>query len=367
MRPPHLRWIAAALAVCALALVVAACGGGSSSSSGGGETSAGGGESTSSSGGSGEMHEVSFQLDWTPNTNHTGLYVADQKGYYEEAGIKLKILPYSNAGADTIIGAGKANCGITFQENVPLAVAAGTKEKAVMTVVQHQVNALITKKDSEFTSPKTLSGGTYGGFGLPYEVPMVDQMIEFDGGKGEVKGVTLNTGAYEAVYNGQVDTSLAFRTWELIEAKERGIELNEFPVDEYGVPDFYNVMIACNDDWLEQNPEVAKAFIEATAKGYEFAVEDPKAAAKILIDANPGVFPRESLVYASAEMLAKEFYDDEEGNFGCQTKAKWEEGTNWLFEKGIITGTDGKPVSSAPELDTLYSTEFGPAACEGSA
>ncbi len=357
LRPPQLRRIAAALLLAALALLVAACGGSSSSSSGGGESSSGGGET----------HEVSFQLDWTPNTNHTGLYVAEKKGYYEEAGIKLKILPYSEAGADTIIGAGKANCGITFQENVPLAVAAGTNEISVMTVVQHQVNALITKKDSKFKSPKDLSGGTYGGFGLPYEVPMVDQMIEYDGGKGEVKGVTLNTGAYEAVYNGSVDTSLAFRTWELIEAKERGIELNEFPVSDYGVPDFYNVVIACNDDWLKANSEVAKAFIQATAKGYEFAVEDPKEAGQILIEANPSVFPDEHLVYSSAEMLAKEFYDDEEGNFGCQTKARWEEGTNWLFEKGIITGSDGKPVSSAPELDTLYTTEYGPEACEGTA
>jgi ABC-type nitrate/sulfonate/bicarbonate transport system substrate-binding protein len=356
LRPPQLRRIAAALLLAALALLVAACGGGSSSSSGGEGSSSGGGET----------QEVSFQLDWTPNTNHTGLYVAQEKGYYEKAGIKLKILPYSNAAADTIVGAGKANCGITFQENVPLAVAAGTKEIAVMTVVQHQVNALIAKKDSKFKSPKDLSGGTYGGFGLPYEVPMVDQMIEHDGGSGEVKNVILNTGAYEAVYQGQVDTSLAFRTWELIEAAERGIELNEWPVQEYGVPDFYNVMIACNDDWLEQNPELAKAFIQATAEGYEFAVEDPKEAAKILIDANPGVFPDEHLVYASAEMLAKEFYDDEEGNFGCQTEAKWKEGTDWLFEKGIITGTDGKPVSEAPALDTLYTTEYGPKACEGS-
>lgn len=356
LRPPQLRRIAAALMLAALALLVAACGGGSSSSSSGEESSSGGGETK----------EVSFQLDWTPNTNHTGLYVAQEKGFYEKAGIKLKILPYSNAAADTIVGAGKANCGITFQENVPLAVAAGTNEMAVMTIVQHQVNELITKKDSKFQSPKDLSGATYGGFGLPYEVPMVDQMIENDGGSGEVKNVILNTGAYEAVYQGQVDTSLAFKTWELIEAKERGIELNEFPVTEYGVPDFYNVMIACNDDWLEENPETAKAFLQATAEGYEFAVEDPKEAAKILIDANPGVFPDESLVYASAEMLANEYYEDEEGKFGCQTEERWEEGTDWLFEKGIITGSDGKPASEAPALDTLYSTEYGPEACEGS-
>ncbi|MBS1878855.1 MAG: ABC transporter substrate-binding protein [Actinobacteria bacterium] len=309
---------------------------------------------------------MSLQLDWTPNTNHTGFYVAKNKGYYEKAGVNLQILPYSEGSADTLVGAGKADCGISFQENIPLAVAAGSAEKSVMVIVQHQVNSLIVKKDSPYKSPKDLSGKQYGGFGIPYEVPMVNEMIKHDGGTGEVQDVILNTGAYEAVYHGQVDTSLAFRTWELIEAKERGIELREFPVTDYGVPDTYNVLLACNDGWLEQNPELAKKFIQATAEGYEFAIKDPKEAAKILIEENPGGFPNENLVYASAEMLAKEFYADEEGHFGCQTKERWTKFPQWEFEQGIIVGSDGKPVSSPLKPEEMYTSEFGPSWCEES-
>jgi ABC-type nitrate/sulfonate/bicarbonate transport system substrate-binding protein len=355
MRSPKLRWIAAVCAALALAAFLAACGGSSSDSS---STSAeeGGGESK-------ETQDVSLQLDWTPNTNHTGFYVAQEKGFYEEAGVNLKILPYSEAAADTIVGAGKANCGITSQDNLPVAVAAGTDEVSVMPILQHQVNALIVKKDSKFKSPKDLSGATYGGFGLPFEVPVVDEMIKFDGGSGEVKNVILNTGAYEAVYQGQVDTSLGFRTWELIEAKDRGIELREFPVQDYGVPDTYNVVLACNGDWLKENPELAKAFVQATAKGFEFAVEDPKEAAKILIEANPGAFPTEELVYQSAEMLANEFYDDEEGNFGCQTKERWTEYPKWLYEQGILVDSSGDPMTSPPDYESLYTNEFAPEAC----
>jgi ABC-type nitrate/sulfonate/bicarbonate transport system substrate-binding protein len=355
MRSPKLRWIAAACAALALAAFLAACGGSSSDSS---STTAeeGGGESK-------ETQDVTLQLDWTPNTNHTGFYVAQEKGFYEEAGVNLKILPYSEAAADTIVGAGKANCGITSQDNLPVAVAAGTDEVSVMPILQHQVNALIVKKDSKFKSPKDLSGATYGGFGLPFEVPVVDEMIKFDGGSGEVKNVILNTGAYEAVYNGQVDTSLGFRTWELIEAKDRGIELREFPVQDYGVPDTYNVLLACNGDWLKENPELAKAFVQATAKGFEFAVEDPKEAAKILIEANPGAFPTEELVYQSAEMLANEFYDDEEGNFGCQTKERWTEYPKWLYEQGILVDSSGNAMTSPPDYESLYTNEFSPEAC----
>ncbi len=353
MRSPIRSRIAVACAALALPLFLAACGGGDSDST----------SSSADATSSGEPQEVSLQLDWTPNTNHTGFYVADDKGYYADNGIELKILPYSEAAADTIVGAGKANCGITSQDNLPVAVTAGTDEVSVMPILQHQVNALIVKKDSDFKSPKDLTGATYGGFGLPFEEPVVNQMIEFDGGKGEIKNVILNAAAYEAVYNGDVDTSLAFKTWELIEAEERGIELREFPVQDYGVPDTYNVLLACNGDWLEENPDLAKGFIEATVKGFEDAISDPKGSAKILIDDNPGAFPTEELVYTSADMLAKDYYADEEGNFGCQTSERWTEYPEWLYEQGLLVDSQGKALSSPPDYEALYTDEFAPEAC----
>jgi ABC-type nitrate/sulfonate/bicarbonate transport system substrate-binding protein len=356
-------------AVCAAALALplflAACGDSDDSgSTGSSSASTGSAAASTTAAAPKEAQEVSLQLDWTPNTNHTGFYVADQKGYYKDAGVKLKILPYSDAGADTIVGAGKANCGITSQDNLPVASTAGTNEVSVMPILQHQANVLIVKDDSKFKSPKDLSGAKYGGFGLPFEQPLVDAMIKNDGGTGDVKNVILNTGAYEAVYNGQVDTSLAFKTWELIEAADRGIELREFPVQDYGVPDTYNVVLACNGDWLKSNPELAKAFVQATAKGFDFAVEDPKEAGKILIDANPGAFPSEKLVYQSADLLAKSYYDDEEGNFGCQTKERWTEYPKWLYEQGILVDPSGNPLSSPPDYETLYTNEYAPEGCE---
>ncbi|OJU83165.1 MAG: hypothetical protein BGO11_05225 [Solirubrobacterales bacterium 70-9] len=369
MRSSKLRWIAAACVVAALSLILAACGGGGSDSSSSQSntteeaSTTEEGSTTASEESGGGTQTVSFQLDWTPNTNHTGLYVAQEKGLYEKAGINLEILPYSEGSADTLIGAGKADCGISFQENIPIAVAAGSSEKAVLPILQHEANALIVKEDSEFKSPKDLSGKKYGGFGIPYEVPMVNQMIEYDGGSGEVQNVILNTGAYEAVYHGQVDTSLAFRTWELIEAAERGIKLREFPVQDYGVPDTYNVLIACNNGWLEQNHELAKKFIQATAEGYEDASQDPKEAAEILIKANPGAFPNENLVFASAEKLAKEFYLGEEGKFGCWTAKRWEEYPQWAAEKGIISDANGNKVTEPPSGEEMYTDEFLPSWC----
>lgn len=338
--------LAAVCAAGAVALAVAACGG------------AGGGSATGA-----KSAAVSLQLDWTPNTNHTGFYVAQEKGYYGADGIDLRILPYSDAGADTLVGAGKADCGITSEDNLPVASVSGTREISVMPILQHQVNALIVKADSPIRSPRDLAGKTYGGFGLPFEAPLVDAMIKDDGGTGGVKVATLNTGAYEAVYHGKVDTSLAFRTWELIEAAERGIKLRTFDVTAYGIPDDYNVVLACNAGWLKANPQTARKFVAATAKGFRDAIDDPKGAAKILIDANPGVFANQRMVYASAALLAKEYYADADGRFGCQTLARWTAYPKWLYANGILRDGSGKRLTAPPDYAAFFTNAFAPAGC----
>jgi ABC-type nitrate/sulfonate/bicarbonate transport system substrate-binding protein len=341
----------AALAAGALALALGACGGG------------GGGSGATSP--DGAAAEVSLQLDWTPNTNHTGFYVAQEKGYYGAAGVELKILPYSDAAADTLVGAGRADCGITSEDNLPVAAAAGTQEVSVLAILQHQVNALIVKADSPVRSPKDLAGQTYGGFGLPFEAPLVDAMIAHDGGTAGVKVATLNTGAYEAVYHGKVDTSLAFKTWELLEARERGIALRTFDVTDYGIPDDYNVVLACNAGWLKTHADAARAFVAATAKGFQDAIDDPRAAAKTLIDANPGVFSNEQMVYASAALLAEDYYADEQGRFGCQTLERWTAYPKWLYEQGILHDGNGKPLTSEPDYASYFSTDYEPEGCPG--
>jgi ABC-type nitrate/sulfonate/bicarbonate transport system substrate-binding protein len=351
------RRLAAACAAASLPVLLAACGGSSSSSST--STNAAGTTTTT------KVQQVSLQLDWTPNTNHTGFYVAAKNGYYKAAGVDLKILPYSDAGADTIVGAGKADCGITSQDNLPVASVAGTKEVSVMPILQHQVNALMVKAGSSYQRPKDLSGKTYGGFGLPYETAVVNQMIKNDGGSGNIKNVVLNTGAYQAVYSGKVDTSMGFETWELIEAAERNIKLRTFPLLKYGIPDTYNVLLACNADWLKNNPALAKKFVGATAKGFQFAIDNPSGAAKVLIDANPGVFSNPKLVYASADLLAKKYYADPNGKFGCQTLARWSEYPKWLYGHGILKDPNGKALSSEPNYATFFTTAYEPAACAG--
>lgn len=302
---------------------------------------------------------VKLALDWFPNTNHTGFYVADQKGFYEDAGIKLEILPYSGTAADTLAGSGQANCAISFHDFLTFSRSSGLPLKGVMAILQHAVLQVVVRADrDDIQSPKDLDGKKYGGFGLPYEEPLVRTIIQNAGGKGEFENVTLQTAAYEAVYGGQVDFSIWFATWEAIENQLRNRPAKTWDLTDYGLPDFYSTILVCNENWLQANGDVAKAFIQASKKGWEFAAENPREAAQILIDANPGTFTEPELVFRSAELQAEKYLLDENGEFGKFTLEKWTPYARFLFEEGILTDAEGNPITEEPDWSEYFTNEF---------
>jgi ABC-type nitrate/sulfonate/bicarbonate transport system substrate-binding protein len=311
-----------------------------------------------------EPAKVRLALDWTPNTNHTGFHVAQEMGFYDAADIEFEIIPYSNASTDTLVGSGKAECGVNFEDFMSIAVVAGTPEKSVMAILQASPTGLIVTADSPVESPKDLDGTTYGGFGLPGEQQIIETVIKNDGGQGDVEFAVLSTAAYEAVYNGDVDFSWAFMTWEVIEANTRGIELKTFPIQDYGIPRYYGVLMACNTDWLEQNPDVAKRFVGATVQGWQWTQENPDESAQILMDANPGVFTNEELVFQSNNLIAEQYLLDPNGQFGCQADEVWTAGLpTFLFEQGIFTDAEGNAVTEAPDFASFYTNEYMPYDC----
>src|SRR4029077_4425254 len=174
-------------------------------------------------------------------------------------------------------------CGISFQDALTFAYAAGAPITSVMAILQHNASAIAVLGDGPIKRPRDLDGKTYAGFGYPADHPTIQVVIKHDGGKGDFKEATLNTSAYEALYSRQVDFTIVFTAWEGIEAKERGIDLRYFRAVDYGFPDFYQVVLACNTDWLAKTPDAARRFIAATVRGFEFAADNPADAARILI------------------------------------------------------------------------------------
>ena len=185
-------------------------------------------------------------------------------------------------------------------------------------------------------------------------------VIRHDGGTGTFKTVTLDSTAYEALYNKRADFTIPFTAWEGVEAQERGIKLRYFAFTDYGFPDFYQVVLACDSDWLSRDPDAARRFVGATVRGFELAAKEPDAAAQMLIDENPGAFDANpALPKASAEFLASgNYYVDSNGKVGTQTLEKWKGYSGFLFEQDLLVDGAGKPVKSPPDYSALFTNDF---------
>jgi ABC-type nitrate/sulfonate/bicarbonate transport system substrate-binding protein len=155
---------------------------------------------------------------------------------------------------------------------------------------------------------------------------------------------------------------ITFSAWEGIEAGQRDIQLRTFRFTDYGFPDFYQVVLACNRDWLAANPDVARAFVGATVHGFELAATDPDEAATILVQENPGVFDANTeLPLASARYMADEgLLVDADGRVGTQTLEQWTGYSSFLFEQGLLTDPSGQPLADAPDYASLYTNDFLP-------
>jgi ABC-type nitrate/sulfonate/bicarbonate transport system substrate-binding protein len=319
--------------------------------------SAGGTGGTGDGGGAGRPIRVA--LDWTPNTNHTGLFVAQQEGWFRQAGLDVQFLPYNNTSPDTLVSSGAADFGISFQDSFTFSKAAGADITSVMAVLQHWATEIAVRADrTDITSPRDLDGKTYGGFGAAYEGPKMRAVIKDAGGTGTFSTVVLGTAAYEALYAGQVDFTEPFVAWEGIEAGMRGQPLKTFAYTDYGFPDAYNVLLIGNSPWLQANPDAAARFVQAAQRGYQLAADDPALGAKLLTDANPGAFTEPELVTRSQEMLSAQFLRDESGRVGVQTPEKWAGYSGWVFDSGALTGPDGSPLTQRPDFSTWFTNDY---------
>ncbi|MGW5570430.1 ABC transporter substrate-binding protein [Nocardia thailandica] len=302
---------------------------------------------------------IRFALDWTPNTNHTGLYVALQRGYFADAGLDVRILPYNNTSVDTVIDAGNAEFGISTHNSATFARASGARVRSVLAPLQHWATGIGVRADrADLASPKNLDGRTYAGFGDPGERETLQQVIRNDGGKGEFTSVTLGSSAYEAVYSGKADFTVSYLAWEGIEAEHHGTPMRYFRYTDFGFPDSYAIVVDGNESWLAANPDRARKFVQALQRGYQFAADDPDAAARDLLDANPGAFTDEGLVFQSQRMLAAEFMKDAAGRVGGQTAQQWAANSGFLYRGGLLNGPDGKPLTTEPDWSTYFTNEY---------
>lgn len=295
---------------------------------------------TQDSGEKTENEKISIVLDWTPNTNHTGLYVAKDKGYFKDAGVDVEIVPPPEGSTTQLIGSGKGQFGISFQDTLaknyvsdnPMPVT------SVLAILQHNTSGVISLKDVNIKVPKDLTGRRYSTWDDPIELAMLKYIVDGDGGDFEkVTKVPYSENVIAQLQdksaNGS-DSAWVYYAWDGVAFAVKGLETNFINFADYGKQlDYYTPVLIANDDYLKNNKEQAKKIIDAIVKGYTFAAENPEEAAQILLDNAPEL--DKDMVLESQKWISKKYIDDAE-KFGVFDADRWNGFYAWLWENKLI-------------------------------
>ncbi len=289
-----------------------------------------------------QLKEIVVSLDWTPNTNHTGLYVALSKGYYKDAGFDVKIVQPPEDDAIAACSSGQVQYAIGYQDLLASAFASDTPMEvtAVAAILQHNTSCIISKKGEGMDSPKGLEGKEYLTWQAPIELAMMKNVVEADGGDwskvtqipdvptDEAQDVNANPSHAIWVYYG----------WGIINAQVNNIDVDTFLFKDLNpIFDYYSPVLVANNKYLQSNPDDVKAFLAATQKGYEYAVENPDDAAQILIDGDGtgSLAGSEELVKKSQEYMADQYIADAP-KWGYIDPARWNAFYNWLNDEKLV-------------------------------
>lgn len=286
---------------------------------------------------SSERHIVRVAPDWLPNTNHVGFYVADAKGYYAEEGLEPHLLPFDGeAMPNRKIVSGETEFGLMPQQSILSMRARGVGVVSVAALVQPNTTTLMTPVATGITRPAQLTGRRYATYGTEFEVAMVEEMIRYDGGSGgPVLVPAEKLDILQSLYNGDLDVAWGFYAWEGVQAELADCPMRHFFVQESGVPSEYFPLLFTSAEYIQREPDVVRAFVRATRRGYEDAAADPDDAAAIFLSGVPASAlppqPRE-LVQRSMAWLAPRLAE----RSGAGRPWGWHDPAKWAAFAGFI-------------------------------
>lgn len=282
--------------------------------------------------------EVDFLLDWVPNTNHTGLFVAEEMGWFEENDIQVNFIePGSNMSVEQVVGAGRADLGISFQEWVTPARIEGVPIISIAAVIQHNTSGFAVLSEKDIDSPAELSGLRYGGWGMPIEKAIIQSLVEGSGGDfSKVKFINIGSGDLLAMLNSsKFDFTWIFYAVDGIQAEMRNIDIDIFMLEDYQelVPDYYTPVIITSEKMADEKPQLLEKFMQAVSRGYSFAAENPEKAAEILHKKIPE--SSQEFLIKSQKWLSPRYVDDAP-YWGYQKLEVWAEFADWMLKNNLI-------------------------------
>jgi ABC-type nitrate/sulfonate/bicarbonate transport system substrate-binding protein len=298
---------------------------------------------------------VRIALDWTPNTIHSGIFLAKAKKFYAERDLNVEILQpdaeYSKTPAKRL-EAGEVDLAICPSESCIAYNETGkTPLQAIYAILQRDASAI---SSTSLKSMSELSGRKYGSYNARYEDAIVKAMVAHDGGDASAVGIVQSEGKlsmFEALQAGRVDGTWIFLPWEGVEAESNGTKLNSFILKDFGIPYGYSPVIARNKN-SSLSSDVLKNFISATQQGFEHARRFPEDAVDALLGkCDP---PRSREFLSASQASINEFYGDG-GRLGEMAPTRWNTWIKWLVDRDMIK--DSVRLESSSDI---FTNEFIP-------
>lgn len=299
-----------------------------------------------------DLTSIVFALDWVPNTNHTGLFIARDLGYYAEEGLAVQI-EQSDMAFIEMVASGAAAFGIAGQEQVMQARASYAKVPivAIAAILQHNTSGFAAPVDRNIKSARDFAGKTYSGWGTDLELAFIRHLMNQEEADPErVNVITQSATDYIASMETEADFAWIYWGWDGVNA-----ELNDYPIDFINladvdpVLDFYSPVIITSEAFIKESPDIVAAFLRATARGYLKAIDDPELAVDTLMKEAPELdraLIEKSQVYLNGEYVADAAY------WGEMTDDRWINFADWLTEQGIL--------ESSIDVKDAYTRDFIP-------
>lgn len=299
-----------------------------------------------------ELRKIKVVLDWTPNTNHAGLYTAHQLGFFKDKGLDVEIIQPGQNTAEQIVASGHAQFGFSYQESVILARAENIPLVSLAAVIQHNTSGFASLKSAGITRPKDFAGKRYGSSGWPSEKEIIRTIMAADSSSFDTVKVIDGVYDFFSTIGKDADFEWIFYGWDGIEAKRRNMDINYIPIRDLNpVFDYYTPVIITGEKMIAADPKLVRDFMDAVSNGYRYCIENPRESADLLIKAVPELAANTEQVQKSMEYLKDEFQADA-ARWGEQKLEVWKNFADWMFSRRLI--------KTGLKADLMFTNEYLP-------